>query len=176
MKNKYQKILISSLLLCSIPISAQYIPDLFGAYQRGAESARSHNAYQNYQPTFMVGVYAQGSSQPKSHLFGATVSIKKKEELCWMLYNIPSHTTYQTQELFIQPHNGLFNATTTNNIVGSKRTSENSIIFFREVSSGNANQIDGCYRFDETSQKGKYQLIISIGEYRFNPINFKVVN
>lgn len=88
-----------------------YVPDLFGAYQRGAEAAREANARDAYyytqmnQPQFYFEIWEKGKKKPKRNL---NLSLKKYDVLCWGVYNLPfeNGTTVYASELFTMPYNG----------------------------------------------------------------------
>lgn len=176
MKN-LAKLTLSTLLLSSLTIHA-YTPDLFGAYQQGAEAAREANArdiyYSQYaNPTFNMGAYSGKTGKLK---MTTRISIKDQDQFCWTFFNIPKGKDYYVIEQFVQPKDGLFNGHTANEIIKQERVSPNTIIFVRKTNSGNSNEIYGCYSFNEKTIKGKYSLTVKIGEYTFNTQNFTVVN
>lgn len=104
MKSSIKTLAIITLL----SISKQgftYVPDLFGAYQRGAEAAREANARDAYyytqmnQPQFYFEIWEKGKKKPKRNL---NLSLKKYDVLCWGVYNLPfeNGTTVYASELF----------------------------------------------------------------------------
>ena len=108
-------VVTSSISVCAFA----YIPDLFGAYERGAEQARQANARDAYyyeqmnKPQFYFEVWEPGKKKPKRNL---NLSLKKGDNICWGVYNLPfeNGTIVYASELFTMPYNGGFTGASPN--------------------------------------------------------------
>lgn len=169
----------TAVFLLSMSLSSfAYVPDLFGAYERGTEQARQDNArdtqygYQYARPAFVMGVYADGKSKPKMM---TRLSIKKRDAICWMLYNVPTNTPYSALERFTMPVDSDFAGSSQNKMLGKQRISSNTIEFYHTGNSGNSNQFENCWTVAEGMPLGTYQVTITVGKNQFHTQSFQVV-
>lgn len=185
MKNFFKLTICGALLMCSSSVLANgniAIPNLFGAYIQGAEAARQQNAryyYYDNSPAISIGVYSQGSNTSKKDFWGDNskkVSLSKEDALCWIVYNIPANTTYHVEERFYNPEETLFQVKTDgSNVKAHQQLSNNISYFYRQLNSGNSDQISACYIFDEKMAKGSYKLTVKVGKFEFNTQTFKLI-
>ncbi len=183
MKN-LSKLILSSLLLSNLTAYA-YIPDLFGAYQRGADYAQQQNARDAYYyeqmntPKFYFEIWEVGKKKPKRNL---NLSLKKGDNICWGVYNIPfeNGTVTYASELFTMPYNGNFTGASPNEtsqkITASQYIQSNAIGFDKQIIVKN-NEINTCWIFHPTeTPKGTYFLKIGVGNKEFGTHSFTIVD
>lgn len=168
----------------STPVLA-YVPDLFGAYQRGVEMAQQQNAqdayyYAQMQPRMYVEVYEQGKKKPKRNM---KVSLKKGDNLCWQLYPLSNGNQYSTAELFTLPQAVAMGTpffgqspSTNNPIHNAVQLSNQTYGFNRRIIS-TGNSIGACWVFNPTATlKGVYYIQIGVGQRDFDNVAFEIVD
>lgn len=186
MKRLVKVAIFCNFLVLSGMVSA-YVPDLFGAYQRGAEYARQQNAkdayyYAQMQPRMYVEVYEQGKKKPKRNM---QVSLKKSDVLCWQLYPIQNKLTYQTGEKFTLPYPIAMDTPFFGQAGNEHGTIHNAVQidqqtygFNRYMVSSN-NSIGGCWVFNpyqNATPKGRYYIQVVIGEKDFKKVAFDIID
>lgn len=178
---------LTALSILFTTTSYGYIPDLFGAYQQGAEMARQQNAQDAYyqaqmQPRLYVEVYEQGKQKPKRNM---QVSPKKGDQLCWSLYPLSNGNQYKSGEKFTLPYavsvgfpffgqspdvyGKIYN--------GGQMTAQT--YGFNRYMVSNGNQIGACWVFNpapNTTPKGKHFLSIQVGQTIFQDVAFYIVD
>lgn len=184
MKNTIKTMVI--ITICILNQAAfSYIPDLFGAYQQGAEAARQANARDAYyyaqmnQPQFYFEIWENGKKKPKRNL---NLSLKKYDNLCWGVYNLPysDGTVLYTSELFTMPYHGGFTGASPNEtmqkITASQQVQTNAIGFDKQILVKNG-EAGTCWTFHPTqTPKGKYFLKIGVGNTDFAPKAFNIID
>lgn len=185
MRNILKTAIIFTIILSNPYVHAFYVPDLFGAYQRGAEAAREANARDAYyyaqmnQPRFYFEVWEPGKKKPKRNL---NLSLKKEENLCWGVYNLPfeNGTTVYASELFTMPYNGGFTGASPNEtkqkITAYQQVKPNAIGFDKQILVKNG-EAGTCWTFHPTqTPKGKYFLKIGVGNKELGTHAFTIVD
>lgn len=182
--NKFKISAASILSLASLSAQAIAIPNIFGAYTRGAEAASQANAqdayyYQVYsRPEMYIWVY-DANNRKKSNM---QVSLSKGENLCWQLYPVNNGDRYSISELFIAPQAMPLGApffgqnSTSNEIHNGGQIIQTRYGFNRKQISRN-NHIATCWAFNpQTTPKGRHSIEIKIGEVDFGKVAFEIVN
>lgn len=182
MKN-LSKIILSTLLCYSLTAHAVYIPNLFGAYEQGAEAARQANARDAYyyeqlnSPKFFFEVHDGKRKKAKNNF---NLSPKNGDVLCWGIYNLENGNVAQSQEIITMPYQGDFmgqshntNIQTTTNAV---QLNKNTVAFSKNLLSS-SNQIYTCWVFHPyNTPKGRYTIAIEVGSKNFGTRAFNIVD
>lgn len=199
------KLTLSLLLLSSLTAHAMYIPDLFGAYQRGASQAQYENAQdtyyyeelrrqqlerqrlerqyaqrlENYRQVQEPRLYVQVINQNGKDKGYMNLSLKNNDMLCWAVAPVNSSQTYQVSELFTMPVHATFTGNagqnTNNQLTSSVQTSSNTAKFSRQIYAIQ-NQLDACWQFPANTPKGIYHIRVGVGNAEFGTQSFKVVD
>lgn len=178
MKTILKSVFIS--LLLTSPAFA-YIPDIFSAYDKGREEANRQNyrdaeryqyIEQQRQPTLLVHVYSNNKKNPKKN---KVVSLKKDDELCWLVYNVPTNSTFNSQEVITSRSQNTFDGDTTNNVVSKYRTNNNELVVQRKLSS-QKDQVGACWWFHPNVDRGAYTFTLQIGNVSFQTQTFYIVD
>lgn len=172
MKN-LSKIILSTLLFCMSTAHAVYIPNLFGAYEQGAEAARQANARDNVllelsqeksydiEPLMYLEVWKKDKSVGNIlHL-----SLSRKDELCWSIRPVDAGETIEAKEIITTPYTGDFMGKSRNSNIqrttNRVKINDKSTAFTKQVTS-----IDGilysCWSFPHNTPKGTYSINVSI--------------
>ena len=182
MKN-LSKIILSTLLFCMSTAHAVYIPNLFGAYEQGAEAARQANARDAYyheqlnSPKFFFEVHDVKRKKAKNNF---NLSPKNGDVLCWGIYNLENGNVAQSQEIITMPYQGNFmgqshntNIQTTTDTV---QLNSNTVAFSKNLLSTN-NQIYTCWVFHPyNTPKGQYTISIEVGSRNFGTKTFNIID
>lgn len=204
MKN-LSKLTLSTLLLSTLTAHA-YIPDLFGAYEQGANRARYENAQDAYyyeelrrqqlerqrleqqygqrleryqraqEPRLYVQVINQNTGKSKGHM---NLSVKKNELLCWTVYPISNGQTYRTTETFTMPVHANFTGNAgqeANNKLISSVQTSSNSAKFERQIYATNNQINSCWQFPTNTPKGIYHIRVGVGNVEFGTQSFKIVD
>lgn len=177
------KLTLSTLLLSSLTAHAMYIPDLFGAYQRGANQAQYENQQDAYyyeqlnSPKFFFEVHDGKRKNAKNNF---NLSPKNGDALCWGIYNLENGNVAQSQEIITMPYQGNFmgqshntNIQTTTNAV---QLNSNMVAFSKNLLSTN-NQIYTCWVFNPyNTPKGQYTISIEVGSRNFGTKAFNIID
>lgn len=195
-----------SLLLLSSLTTHAYIPDLFGAYQHGANQAQYENQQDAYyyeelrrqqlerqrleqqygqrleryqqaqEPRLYVQVINQNTGKSKGHM---NLSLKKNDMLCWAVTPVSSSQTYQVSELFTMPINATFTGNAgqnANNQLTSSVQTSSNTAKFGRQIYATKNQLDACWFFPANTPKGIYHIRVGVGNAEFGTQSFKVVD
>lgn len=182
MKNSSKFIASVIIMVSAQPSFAMYIPDLFGAYQRGVNQAQYENQQDAYyyqqlnSPKFFFEVH-DGKKQTAKNNFN--LSPKNGDVLCWGIYNLENGKVAQSQEIIAMPYQGDFmgqssnsNIQTTTNAV---KFNTNTVAFSKDLLSS-GNQIYTCWVFHPTATpKGRYAISIEVGSRSFGTRIFNIV-
>lgn len=204
MKN-LSKLTLSTLLLSTLTAHA-YIPDLFGAYEKGANRARYENQQDAYyyeqirqqqlerqrleqqygqrleryqqvqEPRLYVQVINQNTGKSKGHM---NLSLKKNELLCWTVYPISNGQTYRTTETFTMPVHANFTGNAgqeANNKLISSVQTSSNTAKFERQIYATNNQINSCWQFPTNTPKGIYHIRVGVGNAEFGTQSFKIVD
>lgn len=205
MKN-LSKLSLFTLLLFTITAHAVYVPNLFGAYEQGANRARYENAQDAYyyeelrqqqlerqrleqqygqrleryeqaqEPRLYVQVINQKTGKSKGHM---NLSLKKSDLLCWTVYPISNEKTYRTNETFTMPVHANFIGNAgqeTNNKLISSVQTGSNTAKFERQIYATNNQINSCWQFPTNTPKGIYHIRVGVGNVEFGTQSFKVVD
>lgn len=205
MKN-LSKLTLFTLLLSSLTAHAVYVPDLFGAYQRGANQAQYENQQDAYhyeelrrqqlerqqleqqygqrvaryqqaqEPRLYVQVINQKTGKDKGHM---NLSLKKNDMLCWAVTPVSSSQTYQVSELFTMPVHATFTGNAgqnANNKLTSSVQTSSNTAKFGRQIYTTQNQLDACWSFPANTPKGIYHIRVGVGNAEFGTQSFKVVD
>ncbi|ELA08059.1 hypothetical protein MOMA_05846 [Moraxella macacae 0408225] len=183
MKNKPYLTVLFCTILFSQSAFAIYIPDLFGAYQRGMEQAQRDNARDAYyyqqlnQPKIFFEVINRKSDKTKNNF---NLSVKNGDMLCWSVYNLAYDGVYQSLEIINMPYQGEFTGQSLNNdqqaIINKMYLNKNTIAFTKKLISED-NQIYTCWGFHpKNTPKGKYIISIVVGNRDFGAKMFNIVD
>lgn len=187
------KFTLSALLLLSLNAHAVYIPNLFGAYQQGAnqaqyenqrdidayyaiQNARRDNQYLEYEiePTVYLEVWKQNGTVSNV----LNVSVSQKDRLCWSIKPVENGYTIQSKEIITLPQAGTFEGQTTGNqdisILNSAKLNTNTYAVTKNLTSSSG-RIYTCWSFSNNSIKGRYSLNVSFESFNFTR-PFNVVN
>lgn len=176
-----------SLLLTSSAFA--YIPDIFSAYEQGREEAARQNyrdaeRYQYLEqqrrsqppppPTFSLNVYTDKTGNLKKN---KVVSLKKADQLCWVVYNVPNNPVFESIEVLTLPIHSQkqFNGNTTNNTISKYRTNNNELVVRRKLSSQQG-LISSCWTFESNVDKGTYEFKLQVGSVQFPRQTFYIVD
>lgn len=187
------KFTLSALLLLSLNAHAVYIPNLFGAYQQGAnqaqyenqrdidayyaiQNARRDNQYLEYdiEPTVYLEVWKQNGTVSNV----LNISVSQKDRLCWSIKPVENGYTIQSKEIITLPQAGTFEGQTSGNqnisILNSAKLNANTYAVTKNLTSSNG-RIYTCWSFSNNSIKGRYSLNVSFEGFNFTR-PFNVVN
>lgn len=168
------KLIFSIPLFHSLTTHAIYIPDLFGAYQRGASQAQyenqrdamyyhelsQENSY-NTEPIMYLEVWKKDKSIGNIlHL-----SLNRKDELCWSIRPIDTGETIEVKEIITTPYKGDFMGKSPNSniqhTINREKINDTSTVFTKQVTSING-VLYSCWNFPNNTPKGTYSINISI--------------
>lgn len=178
----FQKITLPTLLFSSLTAHA-YIPDLFGAYQKGATYAQEQNARDAYyyaemnKPKFFFEVH-DGRKQKAKNNFN--LSPKNGDVVCWGIYNLENGNIAQAREIISMPSQNEFMGqsrdTQIQKTVHIARLNTNVLKVDKDLLSQN-NQIYTCWIFHPTATpKGKYTISIEVGKRNFGTRAFNIID
>lgn len=174
MKDTIKIIVIITTLLLNQTAFAIYIPDLFGAYQRGANQAQYENqrdaAYYyelsqensyNQEPIMYLEVWKKDRTISNIlHL-----SLSRKDELCWSIRSIGAGETIEAKETITTPYSGSFMGQSPNSniqrTITSTKINSSSTAFTKQVTSING-MLYSCWNFPSNTPKGTYSINVSI--------------
>lgn len=176
------KLTLFTLLLSTLTTHA-YIPDLFGAYQRGANQAQYENQRDAYyyeqlnSHKFFFEVHDGKQKKAKNNF---NLSPKNGDVLCWGVYNLENGNVAQSQEIIAMPYQGEFmgqshntNIQTTTNAI---QLNASTVAFSKNLLSTN-NQIYTCWVFNPyNTPKGRYTISIEVGSRNFGTKGFNIID
>lgn len=182
MKNTVKIIIVGILAITSLPTFA-YIPDIFGAYERGANQAQYENQQDAYyyqqlnSPKFFFEVHDGKKRKAKNNF---NLSPKNGDVVCWGIYNLENGNIAQSQEIIAVPYQGEFTGQSPNTnmqtTTGAVKLSTNTFAFSKNLLSS-SNQIYTCWAFNPyNTPKGQYAITISAGSRDLGTRVFNVVD
>lgn len=174
MKDTIKIIVIITTLLLNQTAFAIYIPDLFGAYQRGASQAQ----YENQRDAMYYHELSQENSYDTEPMMYLEVwkkdksignilhlSLNKKDELCWSIRPIDAGETIEAKEVITTPYKGDFMGKSPNSniqhTINREKINGTSTVFTKQVTSING-VLYSCWSFPNNTPKGTYSIDISI--------------
>lgn len=187
------KVLLLSSMTISVAASANIvIPDIFGAYQRGAEQARAANQrdayyYQNYHPSVPVSLFkmivrerkGDGKYGDKNRM---RLSLKNKDGLCWSVSGLENNMVYSATEIFGVP----FETSKMDRYVGNTLVDNGRVIVNEKVLDNNTYAVDrqmtakgsistSCWIFKTETPTGIYTLRVVFGGVDFGTHRFEII-
>ena len=167
-------------------VNATYIPDIFGAYNRGVENARYENNQDVYyyyqtqaQPRIYVDVYEPGRRGPVG---GNQVSLRKNQNICWQVYPVPNDNQYYISELFNLPQSvrlgvPFFGQNTTEDEIHNGGQITNYTYGYNRKQISKTNSLSSCWVFESArTPKGVYLMSVKVGQVDFGSIKFEIVD
>lgn len=189
--NMVLKSLLLSSMVMSVMASANIvIPDIFGAYQRGAEQARAANQrdayyYQNHRPSVPVSLFKMSVRERKSDgKYGdknrMRLSLKNKDGLCWVVSGLENNMVYSTMETLSVPFDiskmsGTIAITRMDNVKDMKDLDNNTAVLYREIKTETQNFVSSCTMFKAETPTGMYSLRVIVGNVDFGTHRFEII-
>ncbi|SPX85396.1 hypothetical protein [Moraxella ovis] len=192
--NMVLKSLLLSSMVMSVMASANIvIPDIFGAYQRGAEQARAANQrdayyYQNHRPSVPVSLFKMSVRERKSDgKYGdknrMQLSLKNKDILCWGVSGLENNMVYSATEIFGVPFETskmdryVGNTSVDNGraIVNDMKVLDNNTYAFDRQMTAKGSISTSCWTFKTETSTGIYTLRVVFGGVDFGAHRFEIV-
>ncbi|AWI51629.1 hypothetical protein AM202_02850 [Actinobacillus minor 202] len=125
----------------------------------------------NGKPSVVLRVVDFSTKSPRV-IDGKSVSISKKQQLCWSSVNVPVSSKVRIAEAFYTPAETDFSSP---GMVINASDNKKEFLILGEVASVNNEYISRCWKFDTTDPIGTYHMEIQIGDFVFKNLSFNVI-